>query len=573
MACAVATRLMAEDMTVRLLADEAPDLDITGAEVVAADGGADDCELAVVIGGDGTILRGAALARLAGTPLLGINLGHVGFLAEAEWDDLESTVDAIISGRYAVEERLTVDVTVSLNGEILGLEWALNEASIEKAARQRMIEVVIEVDDRPLSRWGCDGVVVATPTGSTAYAFSAGGPVMWPEVDALLLVPISAHALFARPLVTSPGSILAVELLPISDVGGVLWCDGRRQVELPPGARVEVSRGKHPIRLARLHEGPLHGPARRQVRPPRHGLAGGRGTSTPSRRGGLGCLRSCRSPSLGVIDDAALEFGPGLNVVTGETGAGKTMVVTALGLLLGARADSGAVRQGSDRARVEGRVRIDPESAVARRALDAGADLDDDSLILARTVTAEGRSRASAGGAGVPAALLSGLAADLVAVHGQSDQQLLLSPSRQRDHLDAFGGADLLAVRRRYRATFDRLRTVTAEIDAIVGRARERAQEADLLRFGLEEIAAVTPRAGEDAELLAEELRLGHVDGLRRAADEARLALSGDDEAFGEANALALVAAARKSLDSERDHDARLSVIADDARGSVVRPG
>ena len=254
-ACAVATRLMAEDMTVRLLADEAPDLDITGAEVVAADGGADDCELAVVIGGDGTILRGAALARLAGTPLLGINLGHVGFLAEAEWDDLESTVDAIISGRYAVEERLTVDVTVSLNGEILGLEWALNEASIEKAARQRMIEVVIEVDDRPLSRWGCDGVVVATPTGSTAYAFSAGGPVMWPEVDALLLVPISAHALFARPLVTSPGSILAVELLPISDVGGVLWCDGRRQVELPPGARVEVSRGKHPIRLARLHEG------------------------------------------------------------------------------------------------------------------------------------------------------------------------------------------------------------------------------------------------------------------------------------------------------------------------------
>ena len=267
--------------------------------------------------------------------------------------------------------------------------------------------------------------------------------------------------------------------------------------------------------------------------------------------------------SLGVIDDAALEFGPGLNVVTGETGAGKTMVVTALGLLLGSRADSGAVRQGSDRARVEGRVRIDPESAVARRALDAGADLDDDSLILARTVTAEGRSRASAGGAGVPAALLSGLAADLVAVHGQSDQQLLLSPSRQRDHLDAFGGADLLAVRRRYRATFDRLRTVTAEIDAIVGRARERAQEADLLRFGLEEIAVVTPRAGEDAELLAEELRLGHVDGLRRAADEARLALSGDDEAFGEANALALVAAARKSLDSERDHDARLSVIAD----------
>jgi NAD+ kinase len=240
-------------MTVRVLADEAPALEITGAEVVAEAGGGDGCELAVVIGGDGTILRGAALARLSGTPLLGINLGHVGFLAEAEWDDLESTVDAIISGRYAVEERLTIDVSVSLNGQPRADGWALNEASIEKAARQRMIEVVVEVDDRPLSRWGCDGVVFATPTGSTAYAFSAGGPVVWPEVEALLLVPISAHALFARPMVTAPDSTLAVELLPNSDA--VLWCDGRRMVELPPGARLEVCRGKHPIRLARLHEG------------------------------------------------------------------------------------------------------------------------------------------------------------------------------------------------------------------------------------------------------------------------------------------------------------------------------
>jgi NAD+ kinase len=251
-ACAVASRLMAEDLTVRLLADEAPDLAITGAEVVSEADGADGCELAVVIGGDGTILRGAALARMARTPLLGINLGHVGFLAEAEWEDLESTVEAIISGRYTVEERLTVDVTVSVNGATTAQGWALNEASIEKLARQRMIEVVVEVNDRPLSRWGCDGVVFATPTGSTAYAFSAGGPVVWPEVEALLLVPISAHALFARPMVASPGSVLAVELLPSSEA--VLWCDGRRMVELPAGARVEVCRGQHPILLARLHQ-------------------------------------------------------------------------------------------------------------------------------------------------------------------------------------------------------------------------------------------------------------------------------------------------------------------------------
>jgi DNA repair protein RecN (Recombination protein N) len=265
---------------------------------------------------------------------------------------------------------------------------------------------------------------------------------------------------------------------------------------------------------------------------------------------------------LGVIDSAGLEFGPGLNVLTGETGAGKTMVVTALGLLLGARADSGAVRQGSPRARVQGRVRVDPASPVAMRAVEAGSDLDDDALILARTVTPEGRSRASAGGAAVPAAVLSGLTADLVVVHGQSDQQVLLSPARQRDYLDAFGGPDVLGARDSYREMFDRLAAVTTELDAILGRARERAQEADLLRFGIGEITALEPRPGEDVELVAEESRLAHVDGLRRAADDARYALSGDD-AIETANALALVAGARKSLDAERDHDPALATIAE----------
>ena len=228
---------------------------------------------------------------------------------------------------------------------------------------------------------------------------------------------------------------------------------------------------------------------------------------------------------LGVIDSAGLEFGPGLNVLTGETGAGKTMVVTALGLLLGARADSGAVRQGSPRARVQGRVRVDPASSVAMRAVEVGSDLDDDALILARTVTPEGRSRASAGGAAVPATVLSELAADLVVVHGQSDQQVLLSPARQRDYLDAFGGPGLLMARDSYRDAFDRLTAVTAELDTIVGKARERAQEADLLRFGIGEITALEPRPGEDVELVAEESRLAHVDGLRRAADDARYCL------------------------------------------------
>jgi NAD+ kinase len=247
-------------VAVRLLHDEAADLDLDldGMETVECTPEATEgCELAVVIGGDGTILRAAELARDTGTPLLGVNLGHVGFLAEAESDDVEFTIEAIVHRRYTSEERLTIDVTVHRDGELVASTFALNEASVEKAARERMLEVVVEVDGRPLSRWGCDGVVCATPTGSTAYNFSAGGPIVWPGVEALLMVPISAHALFARPMVVAPSSVLAVEVMARTDGSGVLWCDGRRTVELPPGARIEVRRGTTPVRLVRLHQAPF----------------------------------------------------------------------------------------------------------------------------------------------------------------------------------------------------------------------------------------------------------------------------------------------------------------------------
>lgn len=255
--------LLAHGLGVRLLKDEAEDLgpELDGMdriERVECDSQAPSgCELAVVIGGDGTILRAAELARESGTPLLGVNLGHVGFLAEAEHDDIEFTIDAIVNRRYTSEERLTIDVSVFRERELVATTWALNEASVEKAARERMLEVVVEVDGRPLSRWGCDGVVCATPTGSTAYNFSAGGPIVWPGVEALLMVPISAHALFARPMVVSPSSVLAVEVLARTEGAGVLWCDGRRTVDLPPGARIEVRRGHTPVRLARLHQAPF----------------------------------------------------------------------------------------------------------------------------------------------------------------------------------------------------------------------------------------------------------------------------------------------------------------------------
>lgn len=213
-------------------------------------------ELVLVLGGDGTILRGAELARTAGTPLLGINLGRVGFLAEAEEHDLDRVAAQVVARDYVVEPRATVEVAIEVDGEVVERHWALNEIAVEKAARARMIEVGVEVDGLRLSRWGCDGVVCATPTGSTAYAFSAGGPVVWPEVDALLVVPLSAHALFARPLVIAPTSVIRIDLLPMS-APAVLSADGRRGTELAPGACVAVRSSAEPVLLARLHQTPF----------------------------------------------------------------------------------------------------------------------------------------------------------------------------------------------------------------------------------------------------------------------------------------------------------------------------
>lgn len=282
-------RALAEHgIPVRLLDDEALDLnlDLPGLEVVSRQADvAEGCELAVVLGGDGTLLRAAELTRDGGTPLLGVNLGHVGFLAEAEPDDIESTIDAIVHHRYSSEERMTLDVHVYRDKELVATTWALNEASVEKASRERMLEVVVEVDGRPLSRWGCDGVVCATPTGSTAYNFSAGGPIVWPTVEALLMVPISAHALFARPLVVAPDSVLAVEVLARNDGAGVLWCDGRRTVDLPPGARIEVRRGRQPVRLARLQQAPFTDRLVAKFELP---VTGWRGAAERRRRQGAG---------------------------------------------------------------------------------------------------------------------------------------------------------------------------------------------------------------------------------------------------------------------------------------------
>jgi NAD+ kinase len=224
--------------------------------IAADDDAARGAEIVLVLGGDGTLLRAAELARHARVPMLGVNLGRVGFLAEADIDDLDHVLDAVATRSYQVEERMTVDVVATHDGQVLGRMWALNEAIVEKMNWARLLDVVLEVDGRPVSEFACDGVLCATPTGSTAYAFSAGGPVVWPEVQALLLVPSNAHALFAKPLVVAPESRIALEVSLRGD-GGVLVCDGRRTVDLPPGSRVELERGDTPVLLARLRVEPF----------------------------------------------------------------------------------------------------------------------------------------------------------------------------------------------------------------------------------------------------------------------------------------------------------------------------
>lgn len=253
----VEARLVEAGFEVRMLAHEAADLGVTDIRAVPPDETAAlGVEVVLVLGGDGTFLRAAELARPSRAPMIGVNLGRVGFLAETEPEALPDTVQRIVTRSYTVEERLTLDVDVILDGRVVASDWALNEASVEKTRRERMLEVRLDIDGRPLTSFGCDGVVCASPTGSTAYAFSSGGPVVWPEVQALLVVPTSAHALFARPLVIAPEAIVTITV----DDGphdGVLGCDGRRTWPVPAGARVEVRRGTLPVRIARTHPRPF----------------------------------------------------------------------------------------------------------------------------------------------------------------------------------------------------------------------------------------------------------------------------------------------------------------------------
>lgn len=224
------------------------DVNIIGITQTAAENLA-SAEIVIVLGGDGTILRGAEIARTQDIPILGINLGHVGFLAEVEKPALAEIAASIVAKNFVTENRMVLQYSVIREGAVISTGWALNEVTVERNGTT-MVELFVQIDNRPLSRWGCDGLICSTPTGSTAYAFSAGGPVLWPEIDALVLLPISAHALFARPMVVAPTSQIVVE---IESSDALLSADALRKLPLRSGDRVQITKDSSVIKLSHIN--------------------------------------------------------------------------------------------------------------------------------------------------------------------------------------------------------------------------------------------------------------------------------------------------------------------------------
>ena len=248
--------LAANGIGLRVLSTEALDMGDVVQTVEGDSSLADGCELVLVLGGDGTFLRAAELARDADIPVLGINLGRIGFLAEAEAESIDTILGHIVARDYRVEHRMTLDVVVSADGEVLYSGWALNEASLERAGHRGVLGVMVAIDGRPVSAFGCDGVLVSSPTGSTAYAFSSGGPVVWPDLEAIIVVPNNAHALFARPMVTNPNAVITVDV-DTDNPESVVVCDGRREAVVPAGARLQVTKCRTPLKWVRLDSAPF----------------------------------------------------------------------------------------------------------------------------------------------------------------------------------------------------------------------------------------------------------------------------------------------------------------------------
>ena len=445
--------------------------------------------VAVSMGGDGTFLRVVRLAATEDVPVLGVNFGRLGYLPDLLPDQVRGALTKFFDGKAIIESRCALDVAIadrSVGGEVTTL-LALNEVVIEKIDFGHTVRLATTVDGEEALTYSADGLIVATPTGSTAYNLSAGGPILAPTLRAMVVTPV-APALRARPQPRAhraPGGLGRGRARPV----------GRPRHRRAGDRAAAAGRHRH------LHGGRAAGAggAERTADLRRHPAF-----PAPRRPGASerAVLTDLHVRDLGVIEDLTLVFGPGMTALTGETGAGKTLVVEALQLVLGGRASPGMVRAGATEALVEARFVV-------------GEGGDDREVILARSVPAEGRSRAWVDGRMAPLAALGEAAAELVEIHGQHEHRALVTPAAQRNVLDAFAGTDLSRVR----AIRSQLHALDEALAGLGGDAQQRAREADVLRYQVEEIAAAhLEDPDEEVALRLEEDRLADAAAYRDAA-------------------------------------------------------
>ena len=484
-----------------------------------------EADLALSLGGDGTMLRTIDLLDGSKTTVLGVNVGQLGYLTEVEPGALVGALERYTAGDYEVEERMMLAVEAEPVGEARPRGWrALNEAVIERQESGHTVRLHVRIDGAPFTTYAADGLIVATPTGSTAYSLSARGPVVSPRHRALLLTPVSPHMLFDRALVLDPDETIEIEVAGTRSAD--LNVDGQRALTLAQGSvvRLQAAVGVRPLRAVRPPA--LPSDPEGQVRP-----------------GGPLMLSELVVRDLGVIGEARLLLGPGLTAVTGETGAGKTLLVEAVALLIGGRAEAGLVRPGASETVVEGRFLV-----------------GEDEVVLSRVVPAEGRSRAYVNGRLATVAELAEHGRLLVDLHGQHAHQSLLAGATQRAALDRFAAIDLepLVVARQ------RIRRLEDALAALGGDARTRAREIDLLRYQVDELTrAELADAAEDERLIVEEEALADVQAHREAAQSA-LAHLGEDGARDAAAAAASILAGRGPFQEPQMRLVSLSVELDD---------
>ena len=465
----------------------------------------DGAELVITIGGDGTLLRGCRLAVPLDVPIIGLNTGRLGFLTE-----IETTVEGmarmgrVLDGDFAVERRLALQASV--NGS--GAHFALNDVVVRRGAAARMAPFGLSLDGEVIAHISSDGIVVATPTGSTAYFLSAGGPIIAPSVDAFGVTALLPHTLFARPLIVPTSS--KIEITCDSEIVHTnLEADGTFVSDLSSGDLVTVVRAPRPVKFARTGDQEVLRPARRQA---------AMGRSDQTRMTSPSLLR-LRIDNVGLIAHAQVEFGEAFTAFTGETGSGKTMLLGALDAALGGRVERELIRGDRLRVALEIGAGDDVRALLATMGIELAAD---DDVVVVREVTAAGRSQARINGVAVSASQLRALGSHVVDAVGQGEAHRLLEPGFARDLLDRFAGELVLALRERLRERYETRAALRAERDALAEGGDRALAEREFARFALGEIEAAALEAGEDDRLRERRDVLGSAERIADALTRAR---------------------------------------------------